>query len=133
MIKNLWLKHKNSDWTDRDFVIAGIITLSLICAVLTGVFTYWGLTLFGPWFQDSAQIWFFTWGSVVAQQFYFWWRWMRYTMLHRQNRLNSTTGEITRKWFKFKFKSSAEKQREIDDRKLQERRIALGFVNDIRK
>lgn len=132
LIKNMWLWHKNSEVWNEDFVMFGIVVISIICAFITALGTYWGLSIFGPWYQGSQQVWYFTCASFVVQQFYFWSRYARYSILYRQRRLNKNTGEICgRKWFK--FKSRSQKREEALNRKLQERNVALSFANGLKK
>ena len=132
IIKNMWLWHKNSDWSDEDFTMFSIVVISIICAFIVSIGTYWGLSIFGPWYQGSSQVWYFTCASFVAQQFYFWSRYVRYSMLYRQHRLDKRSGVIDRKkWFK--FKSRSQKREEALSLKLQERNIALGFANSLKK
>lgn len=134
LIKNMWLWHSNSEVWNEDFVMFGIVVISIICAFITAVGTYWGLSIFGPWYQGSQKVWYFTCGSFVVQQFYFWSRYARYSMLHRQRRLNRNTGEIVsnnliKKWFN-KRKYAKENMLNAKNR---EREIALGFAGEIRK
>lgn len=133
IIKQLYLWKMNASWSDEDFVMFGIVSISLLCAFLSGMFTFWGLNIFGPWFEGAAQVWYFTWAAVIGQQFYFWTRWCRYVRLRRQNRLKSD-GEITsnsriKKW----FKSRQHRKENLLNAKIRERELSLGFAGELKK
>lgn len=133
IIKQLYLWKMNASWSDEDFVMFGVVVLSILCAFGTGMMTWWGLSIFGPWFQGSAQVWYFTWAAVIAQQFYFWTRWCRYVRLRRQNRLKSdgtiASNNIFKKWFQKRKDSKAQ----LMNAKTREREVALGFANELKK
>lgn len=130
IIKHFYLWKQNASWSEEDFVMIVTVGVSLIVSFASGMFTYWGLSIFGPWFEGSHQVWFFTWVAPFLVQFYFWGRWARFAHLKRACRLDIRTGEIIgRKW----FKSSETKKREQAEMKLRERQVALGFASDIRK
>ncbi|UTY64367.1 hypothetical protein ENTB45_187 [Enterobacter phage Entb_45] len=133
IIKQLYLWKQNASWSDEDFVMFGIVVISLLCSAVTGIFTYFGLGIFGPWFLGSNQTVFLGWLAPVLTQFYFWGRWASYAQLNRSDRLNTRTGEIEgRGWFKW-LKASRNKKREQQEMKLRERSVALGFANEIKK
>lgn len=97
-------------------------------------FTYWGLSIFGPWFQGSMQVWFFTWITAFVQQIYFWTRYSRYVHLVRTNRMNTRTGEIATNGFIKKWWNTRKYAKEnMQNAKNREREIALGFAGEIKK
>lgn len=134
IIKSLFLSQKNAGYVDKDLIMFGVIVLSLVVAVLSGLMTYWGLAIFGPWFGGSNEVWYLTWASVIVQQFYFWTKWHRLALLRRRGRLNLKTGEISsnsfiKKWFASRKDSSVR----LQEAKNLERRIAVGFADNLRK
>ncbi|QEA10609.1 hypothetical protein PP422_gp130 [Enterobacter phage vB_EhoM-IME523] len=134
IIKQLYLWWKNASWSGEDFCMFAIVIISFACAFMTAMFTYWGLSIFGPWFQGSAQVWYFTWASAAGQQFYFWTRWARYVRLYRQGLLSKTTGEIATNGFIKKWWNTRKYAKEnLQNAKNREREIALGFAGEIKK
>lgn len=134
IIKQLYLWHTNSDWLWKTEKFFAIILISFACAGITGAFTYWGLSIFGPWFQGSTQVWFFTWITAFIQQIYFWTRYSRYIHLVRTNRMSTHTGEITTNGFIKKWWSTRKYAKEnLLNAKNREREIALGFAGEIKK
>lgn len=133
IIKHFYLWKQNANWSDKEFVMFGVILISLVCSAFVGLFTYFGLGIFGPWYLGSNQTVFLGWFAPFLTQFYFWGRWARYGQLKRSHRLNISTGEIAgRGWFKW-VKKIGKKKRDEAEFKLRERQVALGFANELRK
>lgn len=134
IIKQLYLWRENSDWTWKTEKFFAIILIGLICSSIMATFTYWGLSIFGPWFQGSMQVWFFTWITAFVQQIYFWTRYSRYVHLVRTNRMNTRTGEIATNSFIKKWWNTRKYAKEnMQNAKNREREIALGFAGEIKK
>lgn len=132
IIKNLFLWKKNASWSDEDFVMFGVIVISLVCSAFMGLFTYFGVGIFGPWFLGSDQTILIGWAAPFVTQFYFWGRWARYSIAYRQGLLSKTGKMVGRDWFKW-FRRDHNKKHEAQLLKIREREIALGFAKDIRK
>lgn len=134
IIKQLYLWHTNSDWTWKTEKFFAIILISFACSGIMATFTYWGLSIFGPWFQGSMQVWFFTWITAFVQQIYFWTRYSRYIHLVRTNRMSTRTGEIATNSFIKKWWNTRKYAKEnLQNAKNREREIALGFAGEIKK
>lgn len=134
IIKQLYLWRENSDWTWKTEKFFAIILISFACSGIMATFTYWGLSIFGPWFQGSMQVWFFTWVTAFIQQIYFWTRYSRYVHLVRTNRMNTRTGEIATNSFIKKWWNTRKYAKEnMQNAKNREREIALGFAGEIKK
>lgn len=134
IIKQLYLWRENSDWTWKTEKFFAIILISFACSGIMAAFTYWGLSIFGPWFQGSMQVWFFTWVTAFIQQIYFWTRYSRYVHLVRTNRMNTRTGEIATNSFIKKWWNTRKYAKEnLQNAKNREREIALGFAGEIKK
>lgn len=134
IIKQLYLWRENSDWTWKTEKFFAIILISFACSGIMAAFTYWGLSIFGPWFQGSMQVWFFTWVTAFIQQIYFWTRYSRYVHLVRTNRMNTRTGEIATNSFIKKWWNTRKYAKEnMQNAKNREREIALGFAGEIKK
>lgn len=133
IMKQLYLWKMNASWSDEDFVTVGIVIISAICAFGAGMFTFWGLSIFGPWFQGAPQVWYFTWAAAAAQQFYFWGRWCHYVRLRRQGRLKNDGTIESKSWIKKWFNTRKYAKENLLNAKNREREIALGFAKDVRK
>lgn len=134
IIKQLYLWRENSDWTWKTEKFFAIILISFACSGIMATFMYWGLSIFGPWFQGSMQVWFFTWITAFVQQIYFWTRYSRYVHLVRTNRMNTRTGEIATNGFIKKWWNTRKYAKEnLQNAKNREREIALGFAGEIKK
>lgn len=134
IIKQLYLWRANSDWVWKTEKFFAIILIGFACSGITAALTYWGLSIFGPWFQGSVQVWFFTWLTAFVQQIYFWTRYSRYVNLVRTNRMNIRTGEISTNSFIKKWWNTRKYAKEnLQNAKNREREIALGFAGDIKK
>lgn len=134
IIKQLYLWRANSSWTWKSEKTFAIVLISFACSGLMAALTYWGLSIFGPWYQGSIQVCFFSWLAAIAQQFYFWSRYSRYVHLERSNRMSVRTGEIiSNSWIKKWWNTRKYAKENLLNAKNREREIALGFAGEIKK
>lgn len=130
IIKSLYLYWTNSDWLWKSEKFFLFLVCMAACAIFNGVMVYWGIFIWGPWYNHPGFLWsaFLTGGLTCAYWIY---RWCHYLRLEAQRRMKISTGEI----LKPERKRSTREERKEAARlaKNEERRIALGFVDSLKK
>lgn len=129
IIKRLycWRATRSYLWKSEAFF--GIMVISVLIAIGIMLLTYHGLGIFGPWYSDSAQVWYFSWLSSATSMVYFWGRYSRYSHLYH-NHLMDDRGNMTKKTW---WQNRSERKKDLEVQKLANRKIALGFADDLRK
>lgn len=129
IIKRLycWRATRSYLWKSEAFF--GIMVISVLIAIGIMLLTYHGLGIFGPWYSGSAQVWYFSWLSSAVSMVYFWGRYSRYSHLYH-NHLMDDRGNMTKKTW---WQNRSERKKDLEVQKLANRKIALGFADDLRK